>query len=112
VAAYPVDVDDVTVEVTGSVQSALVVVTATGPNPDVAGFVAEETRAAAAGFLDSISPLYGVRDVAGEPVIEEREPYYDRRWALVPLGVAGLLVGGLLVSVVRDHRRKAGRALR
>ncbi len=113
VAAYPVDVEGVTVEVTGSVQSALVVVTATGPNPDVARFVAEETRAAASGFLNSISPLYGVRNVAGEPLVEENEASYDRRWALVPLGVAGLITVGLLVSVVRRRpRREAGRVLR
>jgi O-antigen ligase len=111
VAAYPVDVEGVTVEVTGSVQSALVVVTATGPNPDVARFVAEETRAAASGFLNDISPLYGVRNVAGEPVIEEHEPSYDRRWALVPLGVAALLAGVSLVSAVRARRREADRVL-
>lgn len=112
VAAYPVDVEGVTVEVTGSVRSALVVVTATGPNPDVARFVAEETRFAASTFLNDISPLYGVRPVTGEPVIEEHEPSYDPRWALVPLGCAGLIAVGLLVSVVRAHRRGAGRVLR
>jgi O-antigen ligase len=111
VAAYPVDVGGVTVEVTGSVRSALVVVTATGPDPAVAGFVAEETRLAASDYLNDISPLYGVRDVAGEPVIEEHEPSYDRRWALVPLGVAALLAGVSLVSAVRARRREGRRVL-
>ncbi len=112
VAAYPIDVEGVTVEVTGSVQSALVVATATGPNPEVARFVAEETRAAASGFLNDISPLYGVRNVAGAPVIEEHPPSYDRRWALVPLGVGALLAGVSLVSAVRAHRREASRVQR
>ncbi len=113
VAGYPVDVDGVTVEVTGSVKSALVVVTATGPDPVVAGWVAEETRAAASRFLNDISPLYGVRDVVGEPVVAVNEPSDDRRWALVPLAAAALLAGGLLVSLVRHgSRRGVGRALR
>lgn len=113
VAAYPVGIEGFTVEVTGSVQSALVVVTATGPDPVVAGFVAQETRAAASRFLNDISPLYGVRDVSGEPVVVENAAVSrDPRWALVPLGAAVLIGGGLLASVLRDRRREGDRAQR
>ncbi len=106
VAAGGTDVEDVTVEVTGSVRSALVVVTATAPEAGLAAAVAQETRRAGMDYLNAISPLYGVRDFDYFPVIEENRPSYDRRWAFVPLGVAALLALEWLVSAVRRARTR------
>ena len=88
VEAYGVPTDGVTVHVTGSVQSANISITATGPDSRVAELVALETRRAASAFVDGVSPLYGTRDGPGDPVVKQSTQGSSARLALIPLGLA------------------------
>jgi hypothetical protein len=94
----------VTVQVTGAVRSALIVVTASGPDAGTAKLAALEVRAAASEFLDAITPLYGVQDVAGDPVVTASVPPFDRRLALLPFGAGVVVLGAHIVRRFRASR--------
>ncbi|MBB3083603.1 O-antigen ligase family protein [Geodermatophilus sabuli] len=100
-------VDSVTIESSASVDSGLITVTASGPDAGAATVVAFEVRAAAVEFVNTLSPLYGALPVAGEPLVKPApEPAFDRRIALVPLALGGLLVLGLAVDLAQDGLRR------
>lgn len=101
---FDVPTDGVTVEVTGSIRSALVVFTASGPDPGTAELVASETRAAAARYIDEVSPLYQVQAVPGAPLVTESTTGVDRRLALVPL-VAAVSVAFAYGAALLARRR-------
>jgi hypothetical protein len=102
--------DGVTVEITGSSASALVVVVATGPTSKQASDMSQAVRAAAVGYLNTVSPLYGALAVSGPPVVDRDVPRFDRDLAFIPLAVAaGILVlfgAGLGIGAARAHRRR------
>ena len=100
----------VTVQVTGAVRSALIVVTASGPDAGTAKLAALEVRAAASEFLNATTPLYGVQDVAGDPIVTASVPPFDRRLALLPFGVGVVVLGAHIVRRFRASR-PAGVAL-
>jgi O-antigen ligase len=108
VEAFDVPTDGYDVEVTGSVRSALVAFTASGPDAGTAQLMALETRAAAAEYIEGVSPLYLVQTVPGEPVVVRSQTGVDRRWALLPLSAA--VLGALVYGGVFMARRRAGGA--
>jgi O-antigen ligase len=110
VEARGVSTAGVTVQVTGAVRSVLIVVTASGPNAGTAKLAALEVRAAASDFLNATTPLYGVEDVAGDPIVTASAPPFDRRLALLPFGVGVVVLGAQIMRRFRVSR-PAGDAL-
>jgi len=105
VSAEGFRVRGVTVDTSGSVRSALVLVTARGPDPQVTERVALAVRSSAMDFINARSPLYAVREVAGDPVLHKMEPAFDRRLALLPLLLAAMIGVGLVLPPVRGRPR-------
>jgi len=104
--------DGVTVEVSSTLPSALIVVTAHGRTAKEATDMTLAVRDRVLDYLNSISPLYGALPTSLPPGIHRSAPPLDRRLAAWPLGVAGVLVvllGGAVFAGVRDQRRRPGR---
>ncbi len=106
---FGVATDGVTVDVAGSVHSAHITVTASGPDRGTAELVALETRRAASEFVDGVSPLYGVQDVPGQPVVGLAPQGLGRGPALIPLGLAVLVAGSIVARHVSGVRMTEGR---
>ncbi|MGY1621439.1 O-antigen ligase family protein [Geodermatophilus sp. SYSU D00965] len=108
-AELGVFVDPVSVEASASVDSALITFTASGPDAADVNTVALEVRAAAVDFVNTLSPLYGALEVAGSPLVQSSEPAFDRRIALVPVAVAGVVALALAGDVARARLRRRPR---
>jgi O-antigen ligase len=81
-----------TAKVENTAPSGLIVIVASGPDRATTQAFAANVRVAAAGFVNSLSQLYGVQSVEETPVLAPVDPPVDRRGALVPLGLAVLLL--------------------
>lgn len=117
--------ESITVQVSNSTPSGLVVITALGNDPAEVQALSVAVRAAAANYVNALSPLYGVEAVPGDPSLREVGPPVLPRLVLLLVGLGTVAAAGLwfwrgggptvtrraIDSFPRDLRQGAPRSL-